>query len=317
MSLGPTVQILSINEQPRNLTLISELERLGFTRITIAGVKFPGPDTASRAELVDESRFRRFFLRNMVDGEIGCHLSHQLAYQFLLAEDDQWLVILEDDAEILPEFDEAVRTATSLSTDIPYIIALNALQIGSPGIGNKAPPLLAEPLSVGNDVTIHEALFGGWGSVGYVINRKAAELLTNARKNRRIAAPADWPTVSTHITFAQAIPPVVVEQSQSVSTIGARVELASSIWANIVYRALGQHVGLRGYPAVRDDFDDFRAFLRWTYGPARYLIGLPWIRNCGDVRHFHGYEFRFVSDAQVRRRFRWIGLGPSPHKRRA
>ena len=317
MSTVSPVQIVSTSEQPRNPSLISELERLGFPRIQVAGVKFPGPDTASRGELVDESRFRRFFSRNMADGEIGCHLSHQRAYQFLLAEHDQWLVILEDDSEMLPGFDEAVRAATSLPTDIPYIVALSALQIGSPGIGNKAPPMLSEPLSVGDDMAIHEALFGGWGSMGYVINRKAAELLTNARKNRRIAAPADWPPVSTNITFAQAIPPVVVEQAQSLSTIGARVELASSIWANIAYRALGQHVGLRGYPVVRDEFEEFRGYLRWTYGPARYLIRLPWIRNCGDVCFFRGYEFRFVSEVQVRRRFTWIGLGRRPHQSRA
>jgi len=310
------VQILSIGEQPRNLELIGELELLGFTRIHVSGFKFPGPDTASRPELVDESRFRRFFMRNMVDGEIGCHLSHQHAYHFLLAEHDQWLVILEDDAEILPGFDEAVRMAESLPTDIPYIVALHALQIGSPEAGNKAPPLLSEPLSMGDDMAIHETLFGGWGAVGYVINRKAAELLTTARKDGRMAAPADWPTVSTHITFAQVIPPVVVEQAQSVSTIGARLEQPSSIRADIACRTIGFRMSFLGYPALRDEFDDFRSYLRWTYGPARYLIRLPWMRDCGDVRHFRDHEFRFISEAQVRRRFTWIGLSPRPRKSR-
>ena len=311
----PPVRIVAGGKQVRNRALVDALEQVGFTRISIAGTTFPGPDTKPRLELVDEVLFRRYFSRTMKDGEIGCYLSHQLAYQALLALPDEWVVIVEDDSEILPGFDDAVRVAASLPTHRPLIIALSPLETGSPLHGFRAPLLRSEPLAMGHTVALHETLFGGWGIVGYVINRRAAELLTQAHTIRPVTSPADWPPITTEISLVQAFPPVICEQEQAISTIGTRYEEDSSLRTGIVSKARTLRICILGYHMMRSEFRHFHGYMRWAYGPARHLVRLPWLRDCGDVIYFRNHEFRFVSDSLVRRRFRWIGLGPRTQER--
>lgn len=64
--------------------------------------------TAEERDLVDHERRKRITPYPLTDNEIGCWISHRRAMEELLASGKKMAAILEDDAELAPQFRDAL-----------------------------------------------------------------------------------------------------------------------------------------------------------------------------------------------------------------
>ncbi|MGY5955800.1 glycosyltransferase family 25 protein [Kosakonia sp. BK9b] len=100
-------------------------------------------------------------------GEIGCSMSHLLAYEKLLNSTDEHALILEDDVLIPADINERLaRLAAHIKGDKPYVCLLSKVN----QYCKKPLMLLAEKDALHH---VYNAAF----SHAYVINRKAAKNL--------------------------------------------------------------------------------------------------------------------------------------------
>ncbi|CAN5166924.1 hypothetical protein BH10PSE9_BH10PSE9_23460 [soil metagenome] len=94
----------------------SELKRQGLAFRRLPAVDAKGLDAATLTGVFDEEKSKRTYHVPMQKGEIACFLSHRLAWQRFLSDDDApFLVILEDDFEMrgnLAALIEAVASAS-------------------------------------------------------------------------------------------------------------------------------------------------------------------------------------------------------------
>lgn len=124
------------------------------------------------------SRFRSWLIlnRQMTRSEIGCALSHKKAYHKLLATSEQSCVIFEDDIIVSDLINDAIDLAQeTISTERPEVILLSAFDEES----SQAP----------SELGVYNPIGFPWCTDGYVVNRKAAELIL--RVNTPICICAD------------------------------------------------------------------------------------------------------------------------------
>lgn len=124
------------------------------------------------------SRFKSWLVlnRQMTRSEIGCALSHKKAYRKFLATNEQSCVIFEDDIIASDMINDAIDLAQeTISTERPEVILLSAFDEES----SQAP----------SELGVYNPIGFPWCTDGYVINRKAAELIL--RVNTPICICAD------------------------------------------------------------------------------------------------------------------------------
>ena len=93
--------ILTIDGQPRNSGLIASCEAAGIAAEVVIGVRGSALTPDELREQYDERASVFTLDRPMGRGEIGCALGHrQIVERFLAEQDDDWAVVLEDDAEV-------------------------------------------------------------------------------------------------------------------------------------------------------------------------------------------------------------------------
>lgn len=118
--------------------------------------------------LFDGKKCAQYYGRVVLPGEIGCTLSHQTCYRYLLDTDLNYALILEDDAHFVNDkiTEQFLKSVNDLmSSSIPRILLLHA---SFEYTGEKK--LFCENYSI---CSIHNALF----TTGYLINKNAARLL--------------------------------------------------------------------------------------------------------------------------------------------
>lgn len=117
-------------------------------------------------------------------GEVGCALSHINCYKKLLASDEPYLFLFEDDIKISDRFFKSIDDICEymdVQTEPVVILFFDIFDTRVHKIG-----------TIGRDIGVYRAL-GGCGTFGYVINRKAAANLI--RMNLPIFTQADaWRT---------------------------------------------------------------------------------------------------------------------------
>ena len=100
-------------------------------------------------------------------GEIGCAMSHLLAYEKLLHSADEHALILEDDVIIPGDINERLAwLATHISRDKPYVCLLS-----------KVNQYSKKPLKVLAEKDALHQVYNATFAHAYVINRKAAQNL--------------------------------------------------------------------------------------------------------------------------------------------
>lgn len=138
---------------------------------------------SERGLLADDARSVARYGRTLTAGELGCALSHVRTYERLLAGSDDFALILEDDAVLLPD---VVRLLSSESVQDWLMQPEPRLLLMTPVRAFLERGAL--PLPKGYRlVRVRRA----WEGYGYLVNRAAAEVM------RRINSPAslsadDW-----------------------------------------------------------------------------------------------------------------------------
>lgn len=167
-SKGITAVVINLKARKDRWATVSKSLRTGapcmnFTRLDAVNGKADPPVTNDVSETWDTTRMAKLvnvyepMVLNMSVGERGCCASHLKAWR-LAANMERPLVVLEDDAVVLPNFTETLEQAVNEATDDTSIIFLSNMDRGAPTPVSK---LLQKPWFV-------------WTTVGYVISPQGA-----------------------------------------------------------------------------------------------------------------------------------------------
>jgi len=162
------IYVINLEKDAERLTSIStNLGALGLAFERVPAVL--GADYTDDPHTVDLRRYSRRNRRPKPrNGEVGCYLSHLRAYERLLSSEHLWCVILEDDAECLPELPGVL---TELGRRDDWDMAkLFCFHGGT--------PVPVGRLAGGQRLCVH--LTRTTSTAGYAINRRAAETLLRA-----------------------------------------------------------------------------------------------------------------------------------------
>jgi len=124
----------------------------------------------------DKIRRRLFYGRDLSKGEIGCLLSHRAVYQYMLDNNIDRAIVLEDDVEIEPNFPQIVREILQapVKWDVIRFLAYDKVQ----KIGRDIFALPSKPHMLARIPTT------SGGAYGYMLTQKAArEFLRHMQKN--------------------------------------------------------------------------------------------------------------------------------------
>ena len=103
------VQVINLDRNQERMTRISgqlESEGIAFSRLAASDGRRLSPQELRYYSPV---RCLIYYGRRLSSGEVGCFRSHQRAAEELLATDEKYGLVLEDDADIPPNFAEAME----------------------------------------------------------------------------------------------------------------------------------------------------------------------------------------------------------------
>lgn len=168
----------------RRQRMCSHLAELGLdSAVIIDAVRGSELSATERALQADDARSVARYGRTLTAGELGCALSHVRAYEHLLASSDDFALILEDDAVLLPDVvgllhSEPVRDW--LMQPEPRLLLMTPVRAF---LERGALPLV-EGYRL---VKVRRA----WQGYGYVVNRAAAEVMRYINSPAWLSAD-DW-----------------------------------------------------------------------------------------------------------------------------
>lgn len=140
-----------------------ELEKLEFQSEFIDAVDGRVLSRSERELVCSDWRTRMRHGRRLTGGELGCVLSHLVFYRRLLDSCDRVAVVLEDDVELMQDFNDAARDVEKFLSEIeePAIVQFPGLERDFSAVRDRA------------FVQVRSAL----GTYAYAVNRAGAELL--------------------------------------------------------------------------------------------------------------------------------------------
>ncbi len=128
---------------------------------------------------------RRYFLKELTRGEIGCFMSHYRAWEKLLESDQDWAFICEDDLVFFSD----PRYYLGSTDWIPQGVRL--IQLARPSIENVKVKRRKYVHTLSNGarlMVLHQGINGG--CIGYMMHREAAQKFVAIAKTH-IPAPSD------------------------------------------------------------------------------------------------------------------------------
>lgn len=134
-----------------------------------------------KERLFDFKKYRQYYGRAVLSGEIGCTLSHRECYKRLLDSNQQFALLLEDDVHFLVDpldKDFWLAAAEMMNTEKPLVLLLHA-EISYTG----KEKVFCEGYSF---YSVYNAVY----TTAYFINRSAANLLL--QKERPFWVADDW-----------------------------------------------------------------------------------------------------------------------------
>lgn len=159
--------------------------------------------------LFDKNKFRKYYGRTLLPGEIGCTLSHRNCYKLLLESEYEFALILEDDAYIKDDvfsafFIKSVMEFMNSSDPVVLLLHADFESIGSNSSFYGKYDLYA----------VYSALF----TTAYLLNKSAARLFLQKEP------PYFWVADDWHLFrkwgahIYSLFPSVVVQQWDKFST---------------------------------------------------------------------------------------------------
>lgn len=198
---APSVLYLAINlpwSHERRQLILDQAQRLGVNMEIVEAVS--GKDiTPEERERYDLAERRRYFYTDLTDNEIACVLSHRKALKRFLESDADYAVIVEDDAELAPHFNEGVRELTE---------HLRGWQVAKLFTDDgKLYPLLPHCDQAPVQPVFPKKIL--WMAIGYMYTREGARALYEGTE--RFCQPAD--VLIAQYVMAHDIPTIGVTPS--------------------------------------------------------------------------------------------------------
>ena len=180
-SAEPSVLYLVINlpsSADRKMSMLEQGEKFGLDlRIVeaVAGKTL----SQEQLDLYDAKGRRRYYNFDLTNNEIACVLSHRKCLEIFLKSGAEHLVILEDDAELAPHFNEGVRELTQ------HLCGWEVAKLYTDD-GRLFPLMPPCPEAAVQPVFPKKVL---WMSIGYMYTRAGAEKMYEAMQS--FFLPAD------------------------------------------------------------------------------------------------------------------------------
>ena len=201
--------IISLDEhKTRRAPLIEQLTTFGIPFEVLSAVDSRAGVPEKYREFVDHSGALRDLGRPMSNGEFGCALSHQLAYRQVIERGLAGALIFEDDAVLLADAADCLRSAFYEKYDFVQFNHGFA-RILRFGIGrvNECPGIATERLLANSGMT-----------TGYSVSPKACRFIMS--NSLPITIPADWPCdlmpLKPRITCPRLVTAPVEQSGQSI-----------------------------------------------------------------------------------------------------
>lgn len=166
--------------------------------------------------------------RELTQGEVGCALSHYTVINEFSNSDEEFALILEDDALIEGGFSDCVRSIEKRQTEEPVIYLLGYAKTCKK---HKSIRKIKYPLS--SKVDIDGFIFGQselnqCGAVAYIINKAAARIISDIKHLFWVAD--EWKIVKNlGISIYYPQTPVVYEDLVTPSSTGNIVHSTESL----------------------------------------------------------------------------------------
>lgn len=172
---------------------------------------------------------------------LGCALSHKSIYSKEKENEDGWILILEEDVRLQPNFRNAVMEVISkLPTNGAIVCQL--FTRGERFIQKKS----IFEISTGRFLYKFACIPGQ--TAAYLINRAA---LKKANLQFKLIGPPDWPNWSHDVTFYGTYPFLVTENDLE-TTIGSPPISRSNYWVRVLQKASLIHFlkHFKTYPSI-------------------------------------------------------------------
>ena len=252
--------IISVDATTRNQSLEADLVAQGVVPDGLIGVDFRSASEGEIAEAQDADSIAFLGRSPLSGGEIGCLLSHRLAWRTALAESFDWLLVVEDDVTVCGDLRGCLEHILADDLKEPTIVSLIHLQVGA-----RYFPLWAKPRSASaRGIGLHRSITQTWGTGGYLVNRAAIRLL--AEGDGPAVSVADWPPEAARCRFYVAVPtPLLADDGgglipeQQVVANGAPRGTLTQAWHGVTRRAIQ-------YRRVRGHLKSPLRFLLWNQG---------------------------------------------------
>jgi len=206
----PPIYIIKMPGSTRNPRLIQSLDKLGLEYKIQEAVVGASLRSTEINDLVDlKSCFARLGY-NMSKNLIGCGLSHKKIFLEAFNSKHEWILVFEEDAQLVNFEIVEIEKALILSGDAPTVIQLftraarlidknSLIELGDNNrmLFDFAPRLI------------------GFGASAYLMNREAINI---ALKEYKLDGPPDWPSWATEVRF-RGIYPWMINENNEGSTI--------------------------------------------------------------------------------------------------
>lgn len=255
------VFVLNLARCPERMARVkARLDELGVPFERIEGVDDSLMDETEKRRSVSRLGWWCCSLRPITRGQIGCTLSHQLAYRRMISEGLEHACVLEDDVVLDSHFPEVLKSLESAIDDTRAQVALMCDHAD----GKMEIPAVQGDFSLER---VKEAMY----AEGYVLTRKAAEQILEANyplrvmddiwgrwvRQGRIELYLARPTVCTQTSPVDGGSTIV-----SASIIRSRLSFGGKLWWD-VRRLVGIVLdAFTGWPEMKGSLVLLGRFLR-------------------------------------------------------
>lgn len=261
------IYIIKMPGSKRNPNLIQSIRSLGLDFIlqeAVVGNSLTSDEIKSLVNLKGcNARLGYQISKNL----IGCALSHKKIYGDALKKNSDWILVFEEDAQLVDFKLDDIQYALSLCEDSPIIIQLFS----------RASRLIDQS-SIIKFKNSERIMFDfaprliGFGASAYLINKKAILLSMAINK---LDGPSDWPSWTRNVTFKGLYPWMIYENDDQ-STIPKNNINHFKYYCRKILQLLGIHFliyrnqygSLKNY--ARDELIPFGYYIRWKLGGSKY-----------------------------------------------
>jgi hypothetical protein len=203
--------VISLDEETRSPGLEQSLQQQGIATQRISAISGANLDASSQARLVDQWGAWWHLGSKLSASQIGCALSHQMAYVRGLQSGADWALVFEDDAVVDESLQAWLEPLRKLDSRCPAVVSFISVGRYSVDCADIAIP------SADGGGEIYPLKWPPASAVAYAINQSA--MIRAVRHRGKMAARADWPVWAADVDFYLTVPFAVGHLGQG-TTIG-------------------------------------------------------------------------------------------------